>query len=149
MSVIRSSLRPDWRQDGQMGRPHGDLRRHVKSVEALIAKAAAVKVQIAFRRVDLMCVTSARQRTETFVKEIFTHSKSSNRQRSTEVNQPCLFSSLPPHFPHPSYAEPGMDRTAFSAGGGRQMSHEPQSAIGPVFRRAGDILHPPPHPPTG
>lgn len=45
-----------------MGRPHGDLRRHVKSVEALIAKAAAVKVQIAFRRVDLMRVTSALRR---------------------------------------------------------------------------------------
>lgn len=28
------------------------------------------------------------------------------------------------------------------------MSHEPQSAIGPVFRRAGDILHPP-TPPQG
>lgn len=50
------------RQDGQMGRPHGDLRRRVKSVQALIAKAAAVKVQITFRRVDLMCVTSVLRR---------------------------------------------------------------------------------------
>lgn len=45
-----------------MGRPHGDPRRHVKPVEALIAKAAAVKVQITFRRADLMRVAPALRR---------------------------------------------------------------------------------------
>lgn len=66
MSVCRSSLFPrcwssggtEQRRNDQMGWPHGHVCRHVKSVYALIAKAAAVKVQITFRCRDLMCVTS-------------------------------------------------------------------------------------------